>query len=454
MGHTMIDSALFRNFCGTERAREIWSDENMLTKWFEFWGALAQAEEEMDIVPAGTAAELRKWGKVEYFDLDEIREQIEETTHPCIPVIWKLEKLCANGLGKWTHWGATLQDLTDTAFVLQTRESSYYMEEVLVGLIKRCMELAKEYRDTPMIGRTHQMHAVPLTFGEKCAIYADELSRSLERMRECRKRVLKAEFFGAAGTLASVYIDGYDGLAIQKRLAEILGLAQPTAPWHTAQDTFAEYACMLNVLAASCSRICFDLQGMHKQELGEIEEDFPHGRLGSSTMPQKRNPDNYETVIGMAWTVNSLTNTAIQCQHGQHERCTAVMMSNWFYMPEIHIVTSFILETTKWLMDTIHVYPERMLRNIAYTRGGTMGEAMMIELGHKIGRMDAHAVVYDAAMKSYEEERDMEDVLLEDERVTSVFSKEEVHNILNPLNYLGCAPIVVDNVCERVGKML
>ena len=123
-------------------------------------------------------------------------------------------------------------------------------------------------------------------------------------------------------------------------------------------------------------------------------------------------------------------------------------------MPEIHIVTSFILETTKWLMDTIHVYPERMLRNIGYTRGGTMGEAMMIELGHKIGRMDAHAVVYDAAMKSYEEERDMEDVLMEDERVTSVFNREEVHKILNPLNYIGCAPLVVDNVCERVGKML
>ena len=454
MAHTMIDSKLFRNFCGTERAREIWSDENMLTKWFEFWAALAQAEEEMGIVPSGTSAEIRKKGKVENLDLDKIREKIEETTHPCIPVIWEMEKLCDNGLGKWIHWGATLQDLTDTTFVLQMRESSFYLEEVLVGLIKRCLELAKQYRDTPMIGRTHQMHAVPMTFCEKCAIYADELSRSLERLRACRSRLFKAEFFGASGTLASVYIDGYDGLAIQKRLCEILGLNQPNAPWHSARDTFAEFACVLNVMAASCSRICFDLQGMHKQELGEIEEDFPHGRLGSSTMPQKRNPDNYETIIGMAWTVNSLTNTAINCQHVQHERCTACMMSDWFYIPEINIVSAFILETTKWLLDTIHVYPERMLRNINYTRGGCMGEAMMIELGHKIGRMDAHAVVYDAAMKSYEQERDMADVLLEDPRVTSVFSEAEVRKILTPLNYIGCAPKVVDNVIEKVSKVL
>lgn len=453
MGHTMIDSALLKNFCGTERAREIWSDENMLAKWLEYWAALAQAEEEMGIVPNGVSAALRNV-KVSDFDLEALREKIEETTHPCIPAIWQLEKICPDGLGKWTHWGATLQDLTDTTFVLQMRESSYYLEEVLVGLIQACLDLAKKYRDTPMVGRTHQMHAVPITFGEKCAIYADELSRSLERMRECRSRLFKVEFFGAAGTLATLVIDGYDALAVQKRLAEILGLAQPTAPWHAARDTFGEFACILNVMAASCSRICFDLQGMHKQEVGEIEEDFPHGRLGSSTMPQKRNPDNYETVIGMAWVVNAHTNVAINCQHPQHERCTACMMADWFYIPEINIVTAFILETTKSLLETIHVYPERMERNIKLTRGGVTAEAMMIELGHKIGRMDAHAVVYDAAMKSYEQERDLADCLLEDPRVTAVLSEAEVRKILTPLNYIGVAPKVVDNVIASVSKKL
>ena len=157
---------------------------------------------------------------------------------------------------------------------------------------------------------------------------------------------------------------------------------RPTAPWHAARDTFGEFACVLNVMAASCSRICFDLQGMHKQEVGEIEEDFPHGRLGSSTMPQKRNPDNYETVIGMAWVVNAHTNVAINCQHPQHERCTACMMADWFYIPEINIVTAFILETTKWLLDTIHVYPERMERNINLTRGGVTAEAMTVSYTH------------------------------------------------------------------------
>ena len=171
-------------------------------------------------------------------------------------------------------------------------------------------------------------------------------------------------------------------------------------------------------------------------------------------MPQKRNPDNYETVIGMAWVVNAHTNVAINCQHPQHERCTACMMADWFYIPEINIVTAFILETTKWLLDTIHVYPERMERNINLTRGGVTAEAMMIELGHKIGRMDAHAVVYDAAMKSYEQERDLGDCLLEDPRVTAVLSEAEVRKILTPLNYIGVAPKVVDNTIAAVSKKL
>ncbi len=454
MGHSMIDSALFRNFFGSERAREIFSDENMLNKWFEYWAALAQAEEEQGIIPEGVADEIRNKGKVQNFDLKQIRLKIEETTHPCIPVLWELEEITKDGLGKWAHWGATLQDLTDTTFSLLLKEGSFYFEEVLIDMIKRCLELAKEYRNTSMPGRTHQMHAVPMTFGEKCAIYADELSRSLTRLRDCRERVFKGQFAGASATLASLTVDGHDGLAVQKRLCELLDISVPSAPWHSARDTMAEYSCILNVMAASCSRICFDLQGMHKQEVAEIEEDFPRGRLGSSTMPQKRNPDNFETVIGLAWIVNAQANVAINCQHVQHERCTACMMADWYYVPEINIVTGSILEMTLNLLRTLHVYPENMRRNLNITRGGLNAEAMMIKLGHKIGRMEAHHVVYEAAMKSYEEKRDLGDVLIEDHRVTSIFSEEEVRSILMPENYVGIAPQVVDQVIASVGKIL
>lgn len=454
MGHSMIDSSLFRNFFGSERAREIFSDENMLSKWFEYWTALAQAEEELGIIPIGVADEILAKGKVENFDFNKIRSKIEETTHPCIPVLWELEKITKDGLGKWAHWGATLQDLTDTTFSLLLKEGSAYFEEVIVDMIKRCLELAEEYRDTPMAGRTHQMHAVPMTFGEKCAIYADELSRSLTRLRDCRERVFKGQFAGASATLASLTIDGHDGLAVQRRLCELLGLSVPSAPWHSARDTMAEYASILNVLAASCSRICFDLQGLHKQEVAEIEEDFPRGRLGSSTMPQKRNPDNFETVIGLAWIVNAHANIAINSQHVQHERCTACMMADWYYVNEMNIVTGGILEITLNLFQTLKVYPENMQRNLNITRGALNAEAMMIKLGHKIGRMEAHHIVYEAAMKSYEEKRGLADVLIEDDRVNGNFKDEEVRTILLPENYVGIATQVVDNVIEKVGKML
>lgn len=454
MGSTMIDSALFRNFCGTERARNMWCDEAMLKNWFKFWVALAQAEEEMGIVPKGTAAAIDAVSDVSTYDLEEMRLKIEETTHPCIPLIWEIEKRAKDGLGKWVHWGATLQDMTDTAFILAMKETAEYHEELLTAIIQRLLDLSQEHKKSVMAGRTHQMHAVPITFGQKCAIYADELSRALVRLREDKDRILKLQFSGAAGHLASLYIDGWDGQAVHNRMAELLGLTSSVAPWHNARDNMAEWASLLNTMCGSVSRMCADLKLMHKQEVGEIEEDFPRGRLGSSTMPQKRNPDNYETIMGMAWCVNAMEGVAWNCMQVNGERDTATMMADWYYTPCINITASFCLEMFQWLVDTIHVYPEKMKQNLAVNRGALNAETMMIELGHKIGRMDAHEVVYEDAMDSYEQKRELADVFVADPRVNSVFSEKEIRNIMDPLHYIGRADEIVDQVNTKVSAIL
>jgi 3-carboxy-cis,cis-muconate cycloisomerase len=451
MGSTMIDSALFKNFCGTDRAREIWCDENMLRQWFKFWVALAQAEEELGIVPKGTAAAIEKCNDIDSYDLEAMRLKIEETTHPCIPMLWEIQK--REELGKFAHWGATLQDMTDTTFILQIKETMAYHEDELEKLIKRLLDRAEEHRLSIMPGRTHQMHAVPITFGQKMAIMADELSRCLIRLRECRERVCKVEFAGAAANLASMYVDGYDGQAVCLRMAELLDLSAPTAPWHSSRDNLAEWAANVNTMCGSISRMCSDLKLLHKQEIGEIEEDFPRGRLGSSTMPQKRNPDNYETIIGMAWAVNSMYNLAWNCMHVDHERDTATMMCDWWYTPNMNITASFCLENFYMLIDTIHIYPERMKGNINVNRGALNCEAMMMKLGGKIGRMDAHHVCYEAAMSSFEQKRELGDVLLEDPKVTSVFSEEEVRNIMKPENYVGRSEAIVDDVLKSIPKL-
>lgn len=454
MGHSMTDSALFKNFCGTGRAREIWSDENQLTQWYKFWWALAQAEEEQGIVPKGTADEIKKKGKVENFDLEKLRLEIERTTHPVVPVYAALADICDNDAGKYIHWGATTQDVCDTGSILQMKETADYHEELLEGIIKRLLHLADENRKSVMPGRTHQMHAVPITFGQKLANYADEMSRALIRLRESKERILKGQFAGAAANLASMYCDGYDGQAVCNRMCELLELSTPDAPWHSARDNMAEWSANLNTMCGSISRMCYDLAGLHKQEVAEIEEDMFPGRLGSSTMPQKRNPDNIETIIGMCWYVNALNNVAWNSMHVQHERCSACMMVDLLYIPNINIVASFCLDMFQWLLDTIHIRPEKMKENLNLTRGGIMAEAIMIDMGHKIGRMDAHHIIMDAAMKAYEEQRDLSDVLLEDPNVTAHYTEQELRDIFDPMTYTGRADEIVDVVIKTAGKLL
>jgi 3-carboxy-cis,cis-muconate cycloisomerase len=454
MGSTMIDSSLFRNFCGTERARNIWCDEAMLSNWFKFWVALAKAEEEQGIVPEGTADAINAVSDISTYDLDKMRAEIEETTHPCIPLIWEIEKRAKDGLGKYVHWGATLQDMTDTAFILAMKETAEYHEELLEAIIARLLELAEEHRKSVMAGRTHQMHAVPITFGQKLANYADELSRSLIRLREDKARILKLQFAGAAANLASMYVDGYDGQAVHRRMAELLGLTAAEIPWHSARDNMEEWAALLNTMCGSIARMCADLKLMHKQEIGEIEEDFPRGRLGSSTMPHKRNPDNYETILGMAWCVNAMEGVAWNCMQVNGERDTATMMADWYYTPCINITASFCLEMFQWLVDTIHVYPEKMKENLGVNRGALNAETMMIELGHKIGRMDAHHVVYEAAMESYEQKRELTDIFIADPRVNSVFSEKEIRTIMDPMHYIGRAEQIVDAAKKQITPLL
>ncbi len=453
--YSMFDSRLLGQFYSTDKSREIYSDEATINTWCKFWAALAQAQEEQGIIPKGVAEQIRKYGKAENFDFAWLEEKIIETNHPCIPAIWALEKMCENDLGKWTHWGATLQDLLDTSYSLGLKEMSEYYISELTDVVNICLELAKKYRDDPMAGRTHQVHAVPITFGLKCAVYADELSRSLVRLKDLKKRgVFKAAFSGAAGALNTLEIDGHDGIAVQKRLAEILDLTAPTVSWHNARDTFVEFASVIDIMCGSCSRIMEDLRGLMKTELSEVAEDFPAGRLASSTMPQKRNPDTMETAIGYARIVHAQYDVAIDSMHIQHERCNGMMFLDTYYTLEINHLGTACLFLTRDVLENLHVFPQNMLRNLDYTNGSICAEAMMIKLGSKIGRMDAHHVVYENAMKAVDESRGIESCLLEDSRVTSIMSAEEIHATLQPKNYTGMSGKMVDKVIKEVGERI
>src|SRR5215469_4366947 len=287
MPATAVDSAVFRDIFSTEAMRRVFSDESRIQKYLDFESALARAQARLGIIPQQACDEIVKHCDVAEFDLAKVKAQTERIGYPVLPVVQQLVARCRDGLGEWCHWGATTQDITDTATVMQIREALILIERHLDGITEALAALARKYRDTPMAGRSNLQQAVPITFGYKMATLLAAFARHRERLNELRCRVLVGEFGGAAGTLASL---GGRGLATQAELMKELQLGVPAIAWHTVRDTIAEVGCFLGLITGSCGKIALDVKLLMQTEVEEVYEPFHEGRGSSSTMPQKRNP--------------------------------------------------------------------------------------------------------------------------------------------------------------------
>ena len=282
-----INSAIFHDIFGTEAMRQVWSDGNRIQKYLDFEAGLARAQAKLKIIPQEACDEILKHVTVDQFDIEKLKKETERIGYPVLPVVAQLVKLCKGGLGEWCHWGATTQDITDTATIMQIREGLAIIEKDINAISDALAALAKKYRDTPMAGRSNLQQAVPITFGYKVATYLAAFERHKQRLKQLKERVFVFEFGGAAGTLSSL---GKDGLRTQVELAKELNLAQPEIAWHTVHDRIAEVGCFLGLVTGICGKIAFDVKLMMQTEVEEVYEPFHEGRGSSSTMPQKRNP--------------------------------------------------------------------------------------------------------------------------------------------------------------------
>ena len=256
MPSTILDSAVFRDIFTTEAMRNVWSDENRVQKYLDFEAALARAQARLKIIPQEACDEIVKHCDAKEIDMAKLKAATEKIGYPVLPVVQQLVKLCKDGLGEWSHWGATTQDITDTATVMQIREALDIVEKEIDGICDGLAALAKKYRDTPMAGRSNLQQAVPITFGYKMATLLAGFERHRERLKQLRARALVGEFGGAAGTLSSL---GKDGLKVQEELMKELKLGQPAISWHTVRDCIAEIGCFLGLVTGSCGKIAFDV---------------------------------------------------------------------------------------------------------------------------------------------------------------------------------------------------
>src|SRR5215831_11512992 len=443
MPATILDSAVFRDIFTTEAMRTVFSDENRVQKYLDFEAALARAQAKLGIIPKEAATEIVRHCSVEKIDMAKLKEATERIGYPVLPVVQQLVKLCKDGLGEWSHWGATTQDITDTATIMQIREALALVEGDIDGICNGLAALAKKYRDTPMAGRSNLQQAVPITFGYKMATMLAAFERHKQRLKEMKPRVLVGEFGGAAGTLSSL---GKNGLKVQVELAKELELAQPEIAWHTVRDRIAEVGCFLGLVTGLCGKIALDVKLMMQTEVEEVYEPFHEGRGSSSTMPQKRNPISSVYVTALTSVVRQHVAALLDAMVEDHERATGPWEIEWIVLPEIFSLSAGALAQTRFVLEGLQVDEKRMRANLDITRGLIVSEAVMMGLGPHLGRQYAHDLVYDICRKVIATGRPLLDLLAEDKEIAKHMKREELAKLVDPANYLGVAGEMVDRV--------
>ena len=449
MPSTILDSAVFRDIFTTPAMRHVWSDENRVQKYLDFEAALARAQARLRIIPKNAAAEIVRHCEAKQIDMAKLKEATEKIGYPVLPVVQQLVALCKDGLGEWSHWGATTQDITDTATIMQIREALDLIENEIDGIRDALATLAKKYRDTPMAGRSNLQQAVPITFGYKMATLLGAYERHKQRLDELRPRVLVGEFGGAAGTLSSL---GKDGLKVQTELMKELKLGQPDISWHTVRDRIAEVGCFLGLVTGTCGKLAFDVKLLMQTEVEEVYEPFHQGRGSSSTMPQKRNPISSVYITAQTAMVKQLAAALLEAMVEDHERATGPWEIEWIALPEIFMLSAGALAQTRFVVEGLQVNEKRMRDNIGITKGLLMSEAVMMGLGAAIGRNRAHDAVYDICREVVKTGRPLVDLLAENKEISKHASREQLEKMVDPTNYLGVAGEMVDRVLKMRKK--
>jgi 3-carboxy-cis,cis-muconate cycloisomerase len=443
----VIDSIFYKDLYGSAAMRAVWDDLNLLQKWLDFEAALARAEAQVGLVPAEAAAEITRQARAELMDTDAIKRGVDKTVHPLVAVIWQLTERCNGDAGRYVHWGATTQDVMDTAIILQIKDAYPLFEHAIDDLIAVLARLAQAHRDTPMAGRTHGQQALPITFGYKVAVWLAEMLRHRARLAECKPRVLIGEFGGAVGTLASV---AEHGLEIQRLLMHELELNVPPIAWHTARDHIAEFATTLTLISATLGKIAHEIIDLQKIEFGEVEEPFEMGKVGSSTMPQKRNPMLCEAILTLARLTRQHAATAVDAMFHEHERDWSSFQMEWAFLPELCIMTHGALLLTERVFSGLRVYPQAMLNNLHRSGGLLLAERVMLALGQHIGRQQAHDVIYEAAMTAVEDKVPFSTALKQHPRVKAHLDDAAIDALLDPVQYTGLAALFVDRVLAQL----
>ena len=445
---TVIDSLLFRDAFGTAAMRDIFSDTALVARYVEVEVALAKAEARAGVIPSEAAAEIAKRADAASLDVELLRKETDLVGYPILPVVHQLVRQCGEA-GRYVHWGATTQDIMDTAVVLQMRDALKIVGDDIAALRTILTDLAKKHRDTAMAGRTHLQQALPVTFGYKVAIWLAMFDRHAARLDELKPRVLVGQFAGAAGTLASL---GDTGFAVQEAFCDELKLGVPASSWHVARDGFAEVINFLALVTGTLGKIALDVMIMASTEFAEVYEPFVKGRGASSTMPQKRNPISSELMLAASKAVRQHAGLMLDAMVQDFERATGPWHAEWVAIPESFVLTAGALHQARFALGGLIIDAARMKQNLDMSKGLIVAEAVMMQMAPHIGRQQAHDIVYGACRVVNEQGGTLAEALNAMPEVTKHFDKAAIARMTDPANYVGLAPQMVDRAIASVKR--
>ena len=436
---------------GTLEMKKIFEEETRVQKMLDVEAALVWAHAEVGDIPRKDAEKIASVCLLERVELRRIKEIEREIKHDVASLVRALAEACGPS-GAYVHLGATSYDIVDTATALQLKDALQLIDVRLGDLEKILMEKALKYKNALMVGRTHGQHALPTMLGFKFAVWMREVSRHIERLRQCEQRVVVGKMSGAVGTQAGF---GTNARKIQNLVMERLGIEPADISTQIVQrDRHAEMVCLLAGIASTLENFATEIRELQRPEIGELSEYFEaQKQVGSSTMPHKRNPETCERICGLARIARSLVIPALEDVTTWHERDLTQSSAERFIFPEICILTDYMLFLMTSVIDGLNVDEQKMLSNIGLTQGRLMSEAMMMALAQKgMNRQEAHELMRKLALKSEREMKPFKEILLEDKVASKKLDRKEIDKALNPKNYLGTATSQIDSAVKRTSE--
>jgi adenylosuccinate lyase len=462
----IVDSRFFSGGYSTEEARQVFCDLRRLQRWLEVEVALALSQAELGVIPAAAARELEKAARLDRLDLEAIRADGARTGHSLIPLLNAWQHAAPPEAGRYIHFGATTQDIQDTAQTLEIRDILTIVDRDSKTIIRQLAGLAERYRDLVMIARTHGQQALPITLGAKIAVWLDEMVRNGERLRGCRKTVLTSQLFGGVGTMAAF---GEGGIELLDRFSARLGLAAPLCCWQTARDRLAELLATLAILAGTLGKIANEICQLARDEIGELEEPFHMGKIGSTTMPHKRNPELCEQVLVLARLVRNNAALGLETLISEHERDYRAIRLEWVAVTDASLFVCGALSLLQTILENLIVHEERIRQNVDQAASLIATEALMFSLAEKMGKQAAHQLLYEISMEARNSRirsadgrgkggedptRPLIELLAAHPEINAIFSRAALQEAINPARHIGLAGQLTDRVVKNAGEWL